>query len=137
MARPTRFTKEMIDYYTKQGWWDERMLSDLLDRSAELHPDKGAFVAYNVEKKPVEVRRATFRQMKQMIDRLALGFLEMGFKHDDAIICQLPNCLESFAVRMAVEKAGLLKVRDMFGCPLTICVIAIIVFFLGLTFIPY
>jgi len=30
-----------------------------------------------------------------------------------------------------------MRVRDMFGYPLAICVIAMIVFFLGLTFIPY
>jgi non-ribosomal peptide synthetase component E (peptide arylation enzyme) len=46
--------------------------------------------------------------MKQAINRLALGFLELGLTADDRILCQLPSCIENIAVSIACQKAGLI-----------------------------
>lgn len=100
----TRWTPEMIHYYTNKGLWTSETWPDIFDRSAQLYPDKEAFVSYRGGKR----KAATWAEMKRYIDRLALGFLELGLKRDDRILCQLPSCIENVVTKIALEKAGLI-----------------------------
>jgi non-ribosomal peptide synthetase component E (peptide arylation enzyme) len=52
-------------------------------------------------------RRLIWLQVKQLSDRLALRFLQLGLKRDSKVLVQLPNCAELFLTRLACEKAGL------------------------------
>lgn len=100
MARPIRWTQQMIDEYVKKGYWEETTLSDLWERNARDFPDREALADSN--------HRLTWLEAKQWIDRLALGFLGLGLKRDDMIVIQVPNGVEHTLVRVACEKAGLL-----------------------------
>ncbi len=40
----TPFEKQDVEVYNKLGWWQGLALGDLLDRAADIHPDKEAFV---------------------------------------------------------------------------------------------
>lgn len=100
MVKPTRYTQEMYDDYFSKGLWTMDTTSDLWERNAERYPDKEAFVDGK--------RRATWFQLKQMSDRVGLSLLELGLKRDEFIFTLLPNCVESFIMRVACEKAGLL-----------------------------
>ncbi len=102
--RPTRYTQEMIEEYTKKGWWNSTTLADIYDQNASLYPEKEAIVGY----RKGERRSVTWSALKKMTDRLALGFLELGLKKDERVLCQLPSCIENVAVRIALEKAGLI-----------------------------
>lgn len=102
MAKPTRFTKEMIEKYSGEGFWRSTTISDYWERNARLYPDQEAVVDTSV--------RLTWSQAKVWIDRLALGFLEMGLKKDEVVVIQLPNCVELVCLRVACERAGLLHV---------------------------
>ena len=102
--KPTRYTQEMVEEYTKRGWWNSTTLADIYDQNAFLYPDKEAMVGYWKG----ERRSVTWATFKKMTDRLALGFLELGLKRDERVLCQLPNCIENVAVRIALEKAGLI-----------------------------
>lgn len=102
--KPTRWTPEMIEYYTNKGLWTSETWSDIYDRDARLFPDKEAFVAYAGLKRKAK----TWGGMKQAIDRLALGFLELGLEKDDRVLCQLPSCIENVALSIGCEKAGLI-----------------------------
>lgn len=100
MARPSRFTQEMFDRYTREGYWTTMTISDYWEQNARLYPDKEALVDSRT--------RLTWSQAKLWIDRLALAFLEMGLKKDDVVVIQLPNCVELACLRVACERAGLL-----------------------------
>lgn len=100
--KPSRFTQQMIDEYVKKGYWDFSLISDFWDRNAALYPDEQAISD--------EGARLTWLQAKEQIDRIALGFLELGIQRDERIAVQLPNCAELFTVRLACEKAGIIAV---------------------------
>jgi len=94
----TRLQKEYIEKYTKEGYWIDKTLSEYLDEAVEKYPGKEAVVDRD--------RRVTFRQLGQMVDRMALGLLEMGIKGGDVVSFQLPNRLEAVIIHHAVAKIG-------------------------------
>ena len=100
LNRPTRYTQEMIDEYFAKGYWTEDTTSRLWSRNANLYPDKEAFVSAE--------RRLTWSQIKKMSDRAAWGLVEMGLKRGELLLVLLGNCFESYLVRVACEKAGIL-----------------------------
>ncbi|MDP2719773.1 MAG: AMP-binding protein [Dehalococcoidia bacterium] len=100
MAKATRYTPEMIEEYTRKGFWQEITFSQIWDRNALLYPEKMALVDSN--------NRLTWGQARLWIDRVALGFLKLGLKKGDLIVIQLPNCVEGIMLRMACEKTGIL-----------------------------
>jgi non-ribosomal peptide synthetase component E (peptide arylation enzyme) len=102
--KATRWTKEMINEYTRRGFWTSVTWPDIYDRNASLYPDKEAIVGYrNGERKST-----TWETIKNLTDRLAGGFLKFDFKKDDRVLCQLPNGIENVAIKIAFEKAGLI-----------------------------
>ncbi len=105
MAKPTRYTQEMIEEHIKRGEWDYTTNAYFWDRNAELYPDKEAVVDSR--------NRLTWAQAKQCIDRIALGLLELDIKRDEAVVLQLPNIVEVPLLRIACEKAGILGVQVM------------------------
>jgi len=99
-VKPTRYTPEMIDERIERGIWQTTTLSDFWDRNAKNYPHKEAIVDSKT--------RLTWAQAKQWIDRIALGFLELGIKKDESIVIQVPNSVEFHLLRIACEKAGIL-----------------------------
>ncbi len=100
MAKPTRYTPELIEEYRRKGYWTATTPVDLWDRNARDHPSREAVADPE--------RSLTWAQAKEAIDRLALGLLELGFHRDDMLVSQLPNCVELCLLRVAAEKAGIL-----------------------------
>lgn len=100
MARPTIYTSEMIDKYTRAGYWKPITLSDLWEKNAEDYPDKEAIIDSRV--------RLTWSQANAWINRLAVGLIELELRKDDVIVNQLFNCVEKALLRVAAQKAGLL-----------------------------
>ncbi|MFC1905397.1 AMP-binding protein [Chloroflexota bacterium] len=102
--KPTRCTPEMIEYYTNKGLWTSETWPDIYARNAQLYPDREAFVSYGRG----ERMAMTWAEVDQAVNRLALGFLELGLKKDDRVLCQLPSCIENVLMRVSLEKAGLI-----------------------------
>jgi non-ribosomal peptide synthetase component E (peptide arylation enzyme) len=100
MAKPTRYTPEMIDEYTKAGYWGSTTYSEIWNRNARNYPNKEAIVDSN--------NRLTWEQANQLIDRIALNFLALGLRKDEMVVAQLPNCVELVLLRAACERTGLL-----------------------------
>lgn len=100
MVKPTRYTKEMFDEYFSKGSWTMDTTADLWERNAKQYPNKEAFVDSK--------RRLTWSQLKLMSDRLGLSLLELDLHKDELIFILLPNCVESFIMRVACEKVGIL-----------------------------
>lgn len=102
MAYSTLFDKETVEKYIREGYWGLESPADLCDRNAKDWPHKEAVVDSHT--------RLTWQGVKKLSDRLALGFLEMGLKKDDAVMTILPNCVDLFLLFMAFEKAGIILV---------------------------
>ncbi|MBU2499062.1 MAG: acyl--CoA ligase, partial [Proteobacteria bacterium] len=100
MAKPTRFTPDMIEDYIARGFWDELSIQDLLRRNAEQSPDKEALVDSN--------SRFTWSELDRITDRVAFGLLESGMKRDGALVAQLPSSANTLILLLACHKAGIL-----------------------------
>ncbi len=97
IAKTTLFSPQMIEKYTKAGYWSAVTLSDYWERNARDYPHKEAIADSRT--------RLTWSEAKQWIDRLALCFLELGFQKDDMLVIQLPNCVELVMLRLACKSA--------------------------------
>lgn len=101
----------MYDEYFSKGYWTDETTSALWDRNAVQYPDQEAFVDAH--------RRLTWSQVKLMSDRIAFNLLGLGLKRDEFLFSLLPNCVESYLMRGACEKAGvicgsaLMTIREM------------------------
>lgn len=107
MARPTRYTQDMIDEYIARGYWTNETTAELWDRNAELFGNEEALVD--------SVKRLTWLQIKQRSDSFAMNLLDLGFQRDELIFLLVPNCVESYIVRLACEKAGILCLTALTG----------------------
>ncbi len=101
MAKPSRYTEEIITEYIKQGYFEPVTYSGIYARNAREHPDREAIVDSR--------RRLTWAQANQWIDRFALKFLELGIKRDEVIVMQLPIWAESYLLSVACERAGIVS----------------------------
>jgi len=98
MRFQTRLTPEMLDRYTRSGYWRGETCYEILSRRAAAHPDRVAIVDRG--------RRITYRDLKARMDRVAahLGALRIGA--GDVITIQLPNWAEFAFVFFAAEHLG-------------------------------
>lgn len=88
--------------YIKRGWWRGLTLGDYLDRAADVHPNKVAFVD--------RVGRYTYRQAREKVDRLAVGMIHLGVRSLDRVLIQLPNWNEFVFAYFACQKIGAIPV---------------------------
>lgn len=107
MAKATRYTKDMVDEYIFKGYWTGETTAELWDRNAELFGSEEALVDSR--------KRLTWSQIKQRSDSMALKLLDMGFQRDELIFLLVPNCVDSYIVRLACEKSGILCLTALTG----------------------
>jgi non-ribosomal peptide synthetase component E (peptide arylation enzyme) len=88
--------------YIKRGWWRGLTLADYLDRAADMHPGKEAFVD--------RIGRLTYRQAREKVDRLAIGLVRLGIAPLDRVLLQLPNWNEFVFAYFACQKIGVIPV---------------------------
>jgi cyclohexanecarboxylate-CoA ligase len=98
MAFETILTQEQIDRYTREGYWLNRTITDYLDEAAEKNPDKVALVDSRGQ--------CTYGELKRLVDRCALGFLELGIGPRDVVSFQIPNWIEWIIVHYAASRIG-------------------------------
>ena len=78
--------REDAERYINMGWWQNKTLGDVLNETAERHPDKEAFID--------DKRRLSFAQLRETVDRLSVALLELGIKKGECVLLQLPNWAE-------------------------------------------
>lgn len=94
----TRLTTALIARYTAAGHWGQTVLHDLLVAHAARTPDKPAVVDRH--------GTLTYRELLALVDRLALGLLELGVRPRDVVGVQLPNWREFVLASLAIERIG-------------------------------
>ena len=96
------YRKEDADRYNKFRWWPGITFGDMLDKAADLYPDKEALVDDN--------SRLTYSQLREKANSLALGLIGLGIKKQDRVLLQLPNWNEFVYSYFAVQKIGAIVV---------------------------
>ncbi len=98
----TPFTEKDAQKYNKLRWWAGLTLGDLLDRAADIHPEKEAFVDSR--------SRITYQEARDLADRLAIGLIKSGINPLDRVLLQLPNWNEFVYSYFALQKIGAIPV---------------------------
>jgi 2,3-dihydroxybenzoate-AMP ligase/mycobactin salicyl-AMP ligase len=97
-----RHSHEQIEKYTSKRWWLGLSLGDVLDRVSDVFPNNEALVDDRV--------RMTFGQLRDQVDRLAVGLIRTGIKRGECVLLQLPNWAEYVYCYFALQKIGAIPV---------------------------
>jgi cyclohexanecarboxylate-CoA ligase len=81
-----------------QSVWPNKTILDYLNDAIAKFPDKVAII----DKRS----RYTYRELGKMVDRVALGMLELGLGKGDVISIQLPNWNEFIILHYAATRIG-------------------------------
>jgi 2,3-dihydroxybenzoate-AMP ligase len=101
IVKPIRYTQEMVDEYTRDGYWTDETFYDFYERNVREFGEREALVDSKY--------RLTWAQAKRLIDGIAQSFVQMGIPKDARIIIQSPNSVYGFLARVASERAGLIS----------------------------
>lgn len=102
MAKPSRYSEQDIAEYFAHDLWRKETISDVWDRNGREYPDRIAIED--------TTKSLTWKKAQDWMDRVALGLVGLGIAKDQALVVQLPNCVELHLLRVACEKAGLISV---------------------------
>ncbi|NTV32182.1 MAG: AMP-binding protein, partial [Deltaproteobacteria bacterium] len=98
----TPYKKKDADRYNTFRWWSGLTFGDLLDRAADIHPEKEAFVDGKT--------RLTYGEAREKTNRLALGLMDLGIQPLDRVLVQFPNWNEFVFAYFALQKIGAITV---------------------------
>ena len=93
-----RHREQDAEKYSKFRWWLGITLGDMLDKTADLYPNKEALVDDRV--------RLTYSELRERVDKLAVGMIYLGIEKGDAVLLQLPNWAEFVCSYYALQKIG-------------------------------
>jgi 2,3-dihydroxybenzoate-AMP ligase/mycobactin salicyl-AMP ligase len=96
------YKKEDAEKYDKLRWWSGLTFGDILDRAADIHPQKEAFVDQKT--------RLTYGEAREKTNKLAIGLMDLGIQPLDRILIQLPNWNEFVFAYFALQKIGAIPV---------------------------
>lgn len=96
------YKEKDAEKYNRFRWWSGLTLGDILDRAADIHPKKEAFVDTKT--------RMTYEDARCKTNRLAIGLLDLGIKPLDKVLVQLPNWNEFVFAYFALQKIGAIPV---------------------------
>lgn len=91
-----------VHQHTKNRWWLGLTMGDILDRTADVFPNKEALVDDRV--------RLTYSELRNKVDHLAMGLMNLGIEKGDSVLLQLPNWAEYVYSYFALQKIGCIPV---------------------------
>ena len=96
----SRLTPELIEHYRATGAWRERTLGSYLRAAIDAAPEKLAAVGYDVG--GTRLKAMTYREIGELVDRLAAGLQHLGVRPGDAVSVMLPNWVEFAALMLSL-----------------------------------
>lgn len=96
------YKKKDADRYTRLRWWAGLTFGDILDRAADIHPEKEAFVDGRT--------RLTYGEAREKANKLAVALMDLGIQPLDRVLVQLPNWNEFVYAYFALQKIGAITV---------------------------
>ena len=103
-------SKADIAAHTAAGWWGTETVNARFRANAAATPDRLA-VADPPNREEIDgtaPKRLTYRELQDLADSIATGFLDAGLKKGDVVAVQLPNTADLVAVYFAAWRAGLI-----------------------------
>lgn len=94
----TPYDPEDAERYNRLRWWLGVTWGDVFDKATDLYPDKVALVDAK--------GRYTYRDLRGLVDRLAVGLMNLGLERGDRVLVQLPNWHEYILSFFALQKIG-------------------------------
>ena len=98
----TPYKKEDAERYNKYRWWSGITFGDILDKAADVYPDKEALVD--------TTSRLTYSHLRSQANRLAVALMQLGIKPQERVLLQLPNWNEFICSFFAIQKIGAIDV---------------------------
>ena len=98
LANFPRHNKEDAEEYSARRWWLGTTLGDILDKTDDVYPQKEALVDDRV--------RLAYSELRERVNRLAVGFIKLGIEKGDTVLLQLPNWAEYVYSYFALQKIG-------------------------------
>jgi 2,3-dihydroxybenzoate-AMP ligase len=92
------YAKEDVRRYTRMRWWLDMTWGDVFNKHTDIYPEKIGLVD--------ATGRWTNRELRERIDKLAIGFMKLGIKRKDRVLLQLPNWHEFVFSFLAIQKIG-------------------------------
>ncbi len=99
--KPIRYKKEMTDEFLNDGFWTKETFYDFWAKNAKEMPDREALVDSKY--------RLTWKKAVELVDAMAISWVEMGLEQHSRVIIQSPNSVYGFLARIACERAGLIS----------------------------
>jgi len=96
------YKKEDAQLYNKYRWWLGLTWGDVLDKASDLYPGKVGLVD--------DFGRLTYAELREKVDRLAIGLVGLGIEKYDFVLLQIPNWNEYVVAFFAVQKIGAVAV---------------------------
>ena len=91
--------------YRERGYWEGHSIADVFERLAAEHPDREAICD--------GTRRISYGQLWAASGRLAVGFVELGFRPPDRVVFQLPNTAEFIIAFLALMRIGVIPIMAL------------------------
>lgn len=101
----TPWPEEFARRYRAEGYWQDITLGQMLDRTAACVPDRIAIVD--------GTKSATYRQLVERSDRLAVQFAALGLQARDRVVFQLSNSIELLYAFFGLLRIGVIPVMAL------------------------
>ncbi|MFS0752438.1 (2,3-dihydroxybenzoyl)adenylate synthase [Oceanobacillus sp. 1P07AA] len=92
-------------YYQETGCWNGETFGGIL---AEQARDRNDSIAITDGEKSI-----TYQQLDERVNKLSVGFMNLGIKKEDRVVIQLPNTIEFFEVCFALFRIGALPIFSL------------------------
>jgi 2,3-dihydroxybenzoate-AMP ligase/mycobactin salicyl-AMP ligase len=98
----TPYPEADVEKYTRNRWWLGMTWGDLFDKHTDIYPEKVGLVD--------GTGRWTNRDLRRMVDRMAVSLMRLGIVPKDRVLLQLPNWHEFVCSFLALQKIGAIVV---------------------------
>jgi 2,3-dihydroxybenzoate-AMP ligase len=88
--------------YNRLRWWAGLTFGDILDKAADIYPEKEALVDGE--------KRLTYSRVRDHVNRLAVSLMALDLKPLDRAMVQLPNWHEFVFAYFALQKIGTIPI---------------------------
>jgi cyclohexanecarboxylate-CoA ligase len=100
-----RYGQHDMARFRREGFWEDKVLSDYLDRTATERPDELCVADTEIS--------YTFSQARERALRLAGGLAQAGVGPGDRVVVQLPNVADAVIAVYAIGRLGAVLVPQM------------------------
>jgi len=101
---------EQIEGYSRKGWWGTKTLLDYFQEHVANMPEHTALVdpPNREELTGTAPERLSYRELDDVVKKVARALVTLGIEKDDILIVQLPNTWELAMLYLAIARTGAL-----------------------------